>query len=128
VRFGSVRVRSVPLTFAWPTSVDVQSNGSLLLVEDGDQTGRGRVIRVDPATGKTAVIARAEEAYALAHAPSGAVYLSAGTSPLRLDGAGRTSSVAQADGDIGPVAVAAPSPTAGSSSRTPEMPRSREST
>jgi sugar lactone lactonase YvrE len=109
VRLGSLRVRRrvVPLTFAWPTSVDVEPNGSLLLVENGNQTAMGRVIRIDPVTGRTAVVARAGEAYAVAHAPSDAVYLSAGKSLLQLDGAGRTTPVAQADGDIGPVAVAA---------------------
>jgi sugar lactone lactonase YvrE len=65
-----------------------------------------RVLRIDPVTGRTAVVARADDAYAVAHAPSGAVYLSAGKSLLRLDGGGRTTPVAQADGDIGPVAVA----------------------
>jgi sugar lactone lactonase YvrE len=105
VRLGSVRVRArpVPLTFAWPTSVDVETDGSLLLVENG----KGRVVRIDPATAKAVVVATVDRAYAVAHAPSGAVYLSAGRSLLRLDGAGGATPVAQADGDIGPVAVAA---------------------
>jgi DNA-binding beta-propeller fold protein YncE len=105
VRLGSVRVRAraVPLTFAWPTSVDVEPDGSLLLVENGN----GRVLRIDPVTGKTAAVTSADRAYALAHGPSGAVYLSAGKSLLRLDGAGGATPVAQAPADIGPVAVAA---------------------
>lgn len=109
VRLGSIDVRrhSVPLIFTWPTSVDVESDRSLLLVENGGQTGQGRVVRIDPITGRTAVAARADEAYAVAGAPTGALYLSAGKSLLRLDGAGGTTTVAQADGDIGPVAVAA---------------------
>jgi len=109
VRLGSVRVRprAIPLRFTWPTSVDAEPDGSLLLAEGGDQTGHGRVLRIDPATGKTVVVARADEAYSVAHAPSGVVYLSAGHLLLRLDGKGGTTRVAQADGDIGPVAVAA---------------------
>ncbi len=107
VRFGSVRVRTLPLTFAWSTSVDVKSNRTVLLVENGNQSGTGRVVRIDRVTGKTVTVASADGAYAVAHAPSGAVYLSAGRSLLRLAGAGRTTPVAQADGDIGPVAVAA---------------------
>jgi sugar lactone lactonase YvrE len=104
VRLGSVRVRphAVPLTFAWPTSVDVEPDGSLLVVENGN----GRVVRIDPATGKIVVVAEADAAYAVAHAPSGAVYLSAGKSVLRLDGAGHTTVVAQDAGGIGPIAVA----------------------
>jgi sugar lactone lactonase YvrE len=105
VRLGTVRVRPrpVPLTFAWPTSVDVEPGGSLLVVENGN----GRVVRIDPGTGKTTVVATVARAYAVAHAPSGAVYLSAGGSLLRLDGAGHTTPVAQGTVDVGPIAVAA---------------------
>jgi sugar lactone lactonase YvrE len=108
VRLGSVRVQPhrVPLTFAWPTSVDVEPDGSLLVAENGNQSGNGRVDRVDPATGKTKEIAEADQAYSVAHAPSGTIYLSAGKLLLRLD-AGHTTPVAQAAGDIGPIAVAA---------------------
>jgi streptogramin lyase len=105
VRLGSVRVRprAVPLTFAWPTSVDVEPDGSLLVVENSN----GRVVRIDPATGMTALVATVAHAYAVAHSSSGAIYLAAGNSLLRLDGSGRTTAVAQAAGDIGPIAVAA---------------------
>ena len=105
VRLGSVRVRprAVPLTFVWPTSVDVEPDGSLLLAENGT----GRILRIDRRTGKTKAVATVAKAYSVAHAPSGAVYLSAGHSLLRLHGAGGTTPVAQAAGDIGPVAVAA---------------------
>jgi streptogramin lyase len=104
-RFGSVRVRrrATALTFAWPTSVDVVSNRSLLLAENGN----GRVLRLDPVTGKTAALATVDRAYAVVRAPSGAVYLSAGTSLLRLDDAGGSTRVAEGTSDIGPVAVAA---------------------
>jgi sugar lactone lactonase YvrE len=108
-RLGSVGVaaRPVPLRFTWPTSVDAEPDRSLLLVENGSQSGNGRVLRIAPRSGKTAVVARADKAYSVAHGRSGAVYLSAGRSLLRLDGAGGTTRVAQADGDIGPVALAA---------------------
>jgi DNA-binding beta-propeller fold protein YncE len=108
VRLGSVSVRPrpVPLTFAWPTSVDVEPDGSLLVAENGNQSGNGRVDRIDPATGKSVEIAEVDQAYSVAHAPSGAIYLSAGTSLLQLDGAGGTTPVARAAGDIGPIAVA----------------------
>jgi streptogramin lyase len=97
----------VPLTFAWPTSVDVEPDGSLLVAENGNQSGNGRVDRIDPRTGKIVEIAEADQSYSVAHAPSGAIYLSAGKSLLRLDGSGGTTPVAQAAGDIGPIAVAA---------------------
>ena len=105
VRLGSVRVRVslAPLRFVWPTSVDVEHDGSLLLVENGN----GHVLRIASGTHKTSVVATAARAYSVAVAPSGSAYLSAGHSLLRLDGSGGATSVAQADGDIGPVAVAA---------------------
>ena len=105
MRLGSVRVqrRAVPLRFAWPTSVDVVSTRALLLVENGN----GRLLRLDPVTGKTAVLTSVNRAYAVALAPSGAVFLSAGKSLLRLDGADHATHVAEADEDIGPIAVAA---------------------
>jgi sugar lactone lactonase YvrE len=104
VRLGAVRVqrRAMPLTFAWPTSVAVESNRSLLLVENGN----GRVLRIDPVTGKTAVVASVGRAYAVALAPSGAVYVSAGGSLLRIDGTNGATQVVAADGDVGPIAVA----------------------
>lgn len=108
VRLGSVRVRArlVPLSFTWPTSVDVEHDGSLLLVENGIDGVGARVLRLARGTHKPTVIARADHAYSIAVAPSGATYLSAGHSLLRLDGKGGTTTVAQAGGDIGPVAVA----------------------
>lgn len=109
VRLGSVRVRArlVPLSLTWPTSVEVDHAGSLLVVENGIEGVGARVLRLARGTHKPTVVARAVHAYSVAVAPSGAVYLSAGHSLLRLDGKGGTSTVAQAGGDIGPVAVAA---------------------
>jgi hypothetical protein len=46
-RLGTVTVRSAtpkPLTFTWPTSIDLQADGSLLVVENG----AGRLDRVEP--------------------------------------------------------------------------------
>jgi sugar lactone lactonase YvrE len=101
VALGLVRVRR-SLMFVWPTSIDVVSNRSLLLVENGT----GRVLRIDPVTGKTAVVTTVDRAYAVAHAPSGAVYLAAGRRILRLE-AGQATPIVEADGDIGPITVAA---------------------
>jgi sugar lactone lactonase YvrE len=98
---------NAPLTLTWPTSVAVSHSGFLLVAEGGSETGNGRVLRINPLSGKSKIAARADEAYSVAVAPSGSVYLSAALSLLRLDGAGGTKHVAQAAGDIGPVAVAA---------------------
>lgn len=109
VRLGWVRVRArlVPLSFAWPTSVDVDRDGSLLLVENGVDGVGARVLRLARGTHRTTVLAKAARAYSVAVAPSGSPYLSAGHSLLRLDGKGGTTPVARAGTDVGPVAVAA---------------------
>ena len=103
--FGSVGVRRrpVPLTFVWPTSVAVESSRSLLVVENGS----GRVVRVDPITGKTAVVIPSiSRPYSVALAGSGSFYLAAGKSLLRVDAGGHQATVAEADADIGPMAIA----------------------
>jgi streptogramin lyase len=103
-RLGSITVRRpAPLIFTWPTSVDVQQDGSLLVVENG----RGRVVTVHPARGGLRVRASGlAKAFAAAAAPSGSVYVSDGPSLMRIDGGARQT-VATAREDIGPIGVAA---------------------
>jgi sugar lactone lactonase YvrE len=103
VAFGSVLVRRppVPLSFAWPTSVDVESNRSLLLVENGN----GRVLHIDPRTGKIVVVAQTDRAYAVDHGASGATYVSAAGRLLRLQD-GKLTLVVNTGEDTGPLAVA----------------------
>jgi len=102
VTLGSVRARrpAVPLTFVWPTSVDVESSRSLLLVENGI----GRLLRIDPVTGKTMSVISIDRPYSVAHT-AGLIYLSAGNELLRIDAAWNTSVAAESAEDIGPIAV-----------------------
>ena len=54
-RLGSVRVRRAPakpLVFSQPTSIDLQPDGTLLLVENNP----GRVLHVTPASGRVRVV------------------------------------------------------------------------
>src|SRR5262249_27775736 len=54
-RLGSVQVRPVPpepLDFTEPTSIELEPSGTLLLVENNP----GRLLRVDPATGRVTVV------------------------------------------------------------------------
>ena len=98
-RAGGSVVQRAPLQFVWPTSIDLQPDGSLLVVENG----AGRVDRVRPATGRvTIVVAGLAKPFAAVRTVSGTLYVSNGHALLRN---GRT--VARADGDIGPIAVAA---------------------
>ena len=103
-RLGSVTVRRPPaLRFAWPTSVAVQSDGSLLVVENG----RGRVVVVQPTAGRTRELAsRLAKPYAAVPSPSGDVYVSDGPSLKRLGAGGVAETLATADADVGPLAVA----------------------
>lgn len=106
-RLGSVRVRPappVPLSFTEPTAIDLEPVGTLLLVENNP----GRVLRVSPATGKvTVLVPSLSGPYAVVRAPSGSVFVSSGNLVQRLDAAGPPATVARADSDIGPLAVAA---------------------
>lgn len=91
---------AVAHTFAWPTSVAVMPDGSVLVVENGT----GRVARVDPATHAVTTLAGGvPKAYSVVRAPSGALYLSAGDQLLCIDGR-KAVPVAHAAG-IGPIAV-----------------------
>ncbi|MFL6013975.1 MAG: NHL repeat-containing protein [Gaiellaceae bacterium] len=105
-RLGTIAVRPPapkPLTFTWPTSIDVQQDGSLLVVENG----AGRVDRVQPATGRTATVASGlAKPYAVATTPSGTIYLSNGNSLQRIDRTAAPMTVVDAGAEIGPVAVA----------------------
>src|SRR5262245_7521758 len=105
---GSVRVRRPPLrpiVFTEPTSIDLQPDGTLLLVEFGP----GRVLRVSPATGRLSFVVQSlVRPYAIVRAPSGSTYLSIGNLLQRLNGSGAPTTVASvAEGvEIGPIAAA----------------------
>jgi streptogramin lyase len=87
-------------TFAWPTSVAVMPDGSVLVVENGT----GRVARVDAKSHAVTTFAgNIAKAYSVARAPSGALYLSSGDRLLRLEH-GNAIPVAHTPG-IGPIAV-----------------------
>jgi hypothetical protein len=105
-RLGSVQVRPPPVqpvAFTEPTSIDLEPGGTLLLVENNP----GRVLRVDPKTGRvTVLVATTTRPYSIARAPSGGVFLSGENLLRRVDPNGSLTTVAQADSDIGPVAVA----------------------
>lgn len=92
-----VAVAAQPVTFTWPTSIDLQPDGSLLLVENGQH----RVVSVDPATGKvTQIAAGLAKPYAVVRA-GGKTYVSSGHALILLG----TGVIARANDDIGPVAI-----------------------
>jgi streptogramin lyase len=90
-----------PLTFVWPTSVDVEPDGSLLVVENGLR----RLDRVSPA-GEVTQVATLTKPYAVQRTRSGSIYVTDGPALRRIDGAGAPAIVTRAVSDIGPIAVA----------------------
>jgi streptogramin lyase len=90
-----------PRLFVWPTSVDVASKRSLLVVANGS----GRVLRLDPATGGTVRLFRVARAYSVVHAPKGGFFLSASGALLRVDPSGHATTLVTSAEDIGPIAV-----------------------
>jgi hypothetical protein len=82
---GSVQVGKAaptPLAFVWPTSVEPEPGGSLLLVENGLR----RLLRVHPATGRVTEIASFTKPYAVERAPSGSIFVNDGPFLRRIDG------------------------------------------
>ena len=93
-----VALAGTTITFTQPTSIEVEPNGKLLVVENNP----GRILRVDPANGRITVLARSlARPYAIVRAPSGAVFVSVGRTIRRLGGG----VVARSAADIGPLAV-----------------------
>jgi serine/threonine-protein kinase len=89
-----------PIPFVWPTWVAVEPGGSLLVVENGLQ----RLVRVSP-DGQVTPVAALTKPYAVARTRSGIVYVTDGPLLRRVDGT-RTTVVASAPDDIGPIAIA----------------------
>jgi sugar lactone lactonase YvrE len=101
---GSVRVSNRPLTLDRAAQMIVDGD-TLLVVE----TGRGRVLRVDPRTGRTSVFTRGLTApFGIARSPDGNVFVSDGTVLWRVESATGVKQVharIEAGVDLGPVAV-----------------------
>ena len=89
-----------PVTVTQPTGIAAEPAGTIVVVENNP----GRVLRLDPRTGKVSVVVRSLiQPYAVTRAPSGATYVSSGLSVLRIDGGVRTAFMT--DSQIGPVAA-----------------------
>jgi sugar lactone lactonase YvrE len=101
---GTVRVAPRPLTLDRAAALVAGGDG-LLVVE----TGRGRVLRVDPASGRTSVVAGGMSSpFGIARAPDGTVYVSDETVLWRVDPSRRTKQVharIEAETDMGPLAI-----------------------
>lgn len=103
-RLGSVRVRPAPLAFDEPTGVAVGRDGTLIVVE----SGQDRLLRVDASTARSVVVAKLIKPWGVAVAPSGSAYVSDAGRLQRIDPGHAPQVVATAEPgvEIGPVAVA----------------------
>lgn len=90
-----------PISFVWPTTVAVEPGGSLLVVENGLR----RLVRVAPG-GRVTQVAALTKPYAVVRSRSGSIYITDGPVLRRIDGAKPPVRVAEAVGDIGPIALA----------------------
>ena len=101
-RLGTVLVAPAPLVFSEPTSIALEPAGTLLLVENNP----GRLLRVDPATGRVTVLVPAmTRPYAVVRAPSGDLFVSTESRVERIGPGGARTTVADAGTDVGPLAV-----------------------
>ena len=101
-RLGTVLVAPAPLVFTEPTSIALEPAGTLLLVENNP----GRLLRVDPATGRVTVLVPAmTRPYAVVRAPSGDLFVSTESRVERIGPGGARTTVADAGTDVGPLAV-----------------------
>lgn len=103
---GAVQVRRpgpTPLPFTEPTNIELQADGTLILVENNP----GRILRVDPSKGTIDVLAAGlSRPFAASRTPSGAILISGGTWIRRLDTVGAVTTVLELDTDTGPITVA----------------------
>lgn len=101
---GAVTVRpgSRPLELYQPGGIAVAPDGSLVVAVQGEN----RLIRIDPATGATRLIAEAPRPWGVAVAPDGAILFSSASNILRREPDGRTTTIASFPVDAGPVAIA----------------------
>jgi streptogramin lyase len=102
-KLGSVRVRFAPLVLDEPTGIDVNPDGSVLVVE----FGLLRLVRVAPATARVSRLAVLTKPWGVARAPSGSIFVSDLGWLKRIDPAHAPTIVATADPgiEIGPVTV-----------------------
>jgi len=101
---GSVRVRRpAPLVLDQPTGIDLEPDGSLLVIE----FGRRRLIRVVPSKGRVTELATFAKPWGVARAPSGSIYVSDQGTVERIDPGRAPVTVASVDPglEVGPVVV-----------------------
>ena len=104
VPLGAVAVRAAtrsPLVLVAPTEAVLEPNGSLLVAE----SGQSRLARIDPTTGRDALVTRIVQPYGLVLTPSGVLYSTSESRVVRVESGGSTTTIADAGEDVGPLAL-----------------------
>jgi streptogramin lyase len=99
---ATTRAPAAHLSFAWPTSIELQPGGSLLVAENDT----GRIVRVDPTSGREKVVARSlYKPYAVATAADGTVYWTSGGGSLERLRGGRHATLLKLTEQLGPMTL-----------------------
>jgi SMP-30/gluconolaconase/LRE-like protein len=103
-RLGVVVVRAPvrpPLVLVYPTEAILEPSGSLLVAE----SGRSRIARIDPNTGRDTPVVRIVHPYGIALTPSGVLFATSESRVVRVGSGGATTTIADAGEDVGPLAL-----------------------
>ena len=103
-RLGTVVVRPAPrppVLLVAPTEAVLEPSGSILVAE----SGRSRLVRIDPATGRDRLVAPLVQPYELVLTPSGVLYSTSESRVVRVGSDGTTSALADVGEGVGPLAM-----------------------
>jgi sugar lactone lactonase YvrE len=103
-RLGSVVVRAAvrpPLVLAYSTEAILEPSGSLLVAE----SGRTRIARIDPTTGRDTTVARVAQPYGIVLSPANVLYATSESRVARVASDGSLTTLADAGEDVGPLAL-----------------------
>jgi streptogramin lyase len=101
---GAVVVRvpvRPPVLLAYSTEVLLEPSGSLLVAE----SGRSRIARIDPSTGRDTTVGGVVQPFGLALSPSGVLYSTSESRVVRVGPGGALTTLADAGEDVGPLAI-----------------------
>jgi streptogramin lyase len=103
-RLGVVHVRAParpPLVLVYPTEALLEPGGSLLVAE----SGRSRIARIDPDTGRDTSVVRIVQPFGIALTPAGVLYTTSESRVVRVGSGGALTTIADAGEDVGPLAI-----------------------
>ncbi|HEY8192863.1 MAG TPA: SMP-30/gluconolactonase/LRE family protein [Gaiellaceae bacterium] len=103
-RLGVVLARAParpPLVLVYPTEAILEPSGSLLVAE----SGRSRIARIDPNTGRDTSVVRIVQPYGIALTRAGVLFATSESRVVRVGTDGAMTTIADAGEDVGPVTL-----------------------